>query len=47
MDCMQMAATLDMFPTIAKLAEAEMPQVTMDGLDMSPIILGNGKVINQ
>ena len=39
-----MAATLDLFPTIAKLAGAKMPQVTMDGVDMSPIIFGNGKV---
>ncbi len=41
---MQLAATLDLFPTIANLAGAKIPKVTMDGFDMAPIILDNKMV---
>ena len=42
--CPQLAATLDVFPTVAKLAGAKIPDVTMDGFDMAPILFDNGKV---
>ena len=42
--CMQLAATLDVFPTVAKLVGAKLPDVTMDGFDMAPILFQNGKV---
>lgn len=41
---MQLAATLDVFPTVAKLVGAKLPDVTMDGFDMAPILFENGKV---
>ena len=44
--CSQLAATLDIFPTVAKLVGAEIPEVTMDGFDMAPILFENGKVIS-
>ena len=40
----QLAQTLDLFPTIAKLVGAELPNVTIDGIDMAPILFGDGKV---
>ena len=41
----QMAATIDLFPTIAKLTGAAMPDnVTIDGIDMSPFLFGNSTV---
>ena len=40
----QMGATLDLFPTIASLAGAELPNVAMDGFDMAPILLDNKQV---
>ncbi len=42
--CSQLAATLDVFPTVAKLVGAKFPEVTMDGFDMAPILFDNGKV---
>jgi arylsulfatase A len=36
----QMLMTIDLFPTIAKLIQAKMPQHTIDGLDVWPIISG-------
>ena len=41
----QLAATLDIFPTIATLAGADLPNVKMDGYDMTPIILKNQQVL--
>ena len=41
----QLAATIDLFPTIARLTGAAMPNnVTIDGIDMSPFLFGNGTV---
>ena len=42
---LQLAATLDLFPTLVKLVEAHLPNVTIDGIDMSPILFGDGKVL--
>ena len=42
--CTQLAATLDLFPTIAPLAGATLPNVTLDGFDMAPILFENGMV---
>ena len=42
---LQLAATLDLLPTMVTLAGAEMPKVTLDGSDMAPILLNNEKVI--
>lgn len=36
--CTQLAATLDLFPTIAALAGVSLPNVTLDGFDMAPIL---------
>ena len=41
---MQLAATLDLFPTIAALAGVSLPNVTFDGFDMAPILFENGMV---
>jgi len=42
---LQMAATLDLFPTISKLANISVPSDRIiDGVDMSPILFENGKV---
>ena len=35
---MELATTLDIFPTIAKLVGAKMPDVPIDGIDMAPIL---------
>ena len=43
----QLAATVDIFPTVMKLAGAELPNVTLDGVDMSPILFSNQEVRNQ
>ena len=40
----QLAATLDLFPTVMKLAGGKMPSVITDGIDMSPILFENKKV---
>ena len=40
---LQLAATLDLFPTLVKLVGADLPNVTIDGIDMSPILFGDGK----
>lgn len=39
----EMASTLDLFPTIANITGATLPNVTLDGVDMSPILFGQGK----
>ena len=36
----QMLMTIDLFPTIAKLVGADLPQRAIDGLDVGPIITG-------
>ena len=37
----QLAATVDLLPTIAKFTEAPLPPVVLDGFDMSPILFYN------
>ena len=44
---LQLAATVDVLPTVMKLAGAELPNVTLDGVDMSPILFSNQAVRNQ
>ncbi|XP_078275729.1 arylsulfatase A [Rhinoraja longicauda] len=39
----ELASTLDVLPTIASLTGAKLPQVKMDGYDMSDILFNNGK----
>ncbi|XP_044533242.1 arylsulfatase A [Gracilinanus agilis] len=39
----ELASSLDLLPTIAALASARLPNVTLDGVDLSPILLGTGK----
>lgn len=40
-----MASTLDVLPTIASLAGAKLPQVLLDGVDMTNILFSQGKVL--
>lgn len=40
-----MASTLDILPTIASLAGAKLPQVMLDGVDMTNILISQGKVL--
>uniref|UniRef100_A0A3Q2VDV3 Arylsulfatase A n=1 Tax=Haplochromis burtoni TaxID=8153 RepID=A0A3Q2VDV3_HAPBU len=40
----EMASTLDILPTLARLAGAELPQVMLDGVDMTDILVKQGKV---
>ncbi|MFN6161837.1 MAG: sulfatase [Planctomycetota bacterium] len=37
--CDQLASTIDLLPTIAKLIEAELPERTFDGHDISPLLV--------
>ncbi|XP_068959020.1 arylsulfatase A [Petaurus breviceps papuanus] len=39
----ELASVLDLLPTVAALASAQLPNVTLDGVDLSPILLGTGK----
>lgn len=39
-----MASTLDVLPTIASLAGAKLPQVLLDGVDMTEILVKQGQV---
>ncbi|KAM9177404.1 arylsulfatase A isoform 1-T2 [Dugong dugon] len=39
----ELASSLDLLPTLAALAEAPLPNVTLDGFDLSPVLLGTGK----
>lgn len=40
-----MASTLDILPTITSLAGATLPQVMLDGVDMTEILVNQGKVV--
>ena len=42
----QMLMTIDLFPTIAKLIQAELPKRAIDGLDVWPIITGAKGALN-
>lgn len=39
-ECRELAATIDILPTFAKLAGAELPKHPIDGKDISPLLLG-------
>ncbi|KAL7979786.1 hypothetical protein Chor_008124 [Crotalus horridus] len=39
----ELASTLDILPTLAALAGVPLPNVTLDGYDLSPLLLGKGK----
>ncbi len=41
----EIASTLDILPTIASLAGAKLPQVKLDGVDMTKILFKQGKVM--
>ena len=40
----QMATTMDIFPTMAKLAGATLPERPLDGVDISPLLFDTGPV---
>ena len=43
---MQLAATIDLFPTILKLANASIPEDrVIDGIDISSVLFENGQVL--
>ncbi|XP_042326594.1 arylsulfatase A [Sceloporus undulatus] len=39
----EMASTLDILPTLAAMAGVPLPNVTLDGYDLSPVLFGSGK----
>lgn len=39
----ELASSLDLLPTLASLTGAPLPNVTLDGVDFSPLLLGTGK----
>ena len=41
----ELASTLDILPTITSLAGAKLPQVVLDGVDMTEILVHQGKVV--
>jgi arylsulfatase A len=40
----EMATTMDVFVTCAKLSGAQLPERVLDGVDLSPLLLGSGPV---
>lgn len=38
----ELASTLDLLPTLAALSRATLPNTTLDGFDLSPVLLGTG-----
>lgn len=43
--CDELAATIDIFPTVAKLIGAELPRHKIDGLDVGPLLLGTAGAV--
>jgi len=43
----QLAATVDIFPTLMKLTGVELPATDLDGFDMSPILFDQASVSPQ
>jgi arylsulfatase A-like enzyme len=41
-ECQELAATIDLLPTFAKLAGAELPKNKIDGLDIGALLTGDG-----
>lgn len=41
----EIASTLDILPTFANLAGAKLPQVMLDGVDMTEILVKQGQVV--
>lgn len=41
----EIASILDVLPTIASLAGAKLPQVILDGVDMTDMLVNQGKVV--
>ncbi|XP_021588697.2 arylsulfatase A isoform X7 [Ictidomys tridecemlineatus] len=39
----ELASSLDLMPTLAALSGTSLPNVTLDGFDLSPVLLGTGK----
>ncbi|KAM6436364.1 arylsulfatase A [Liasis olivaceus] len=39
----ELASTLDILPTVAALTGAPIPNITLDGYDLSPVLFGKGK----
>lgn len=40
----ELASTLDILPTMAALAGAPLPDVELDGYDLTPVLFGQGPV---
>lgn len=40
----EVATTMDLFPTAVKLAGAKLPNVPLDGVDISPLLFNTGKI---
>jgi arylsulfatase A-like enzyme len=43
-ECRELAATIDLLPTLAKLAGADLPPRKIDGLDIGPLLLSSAPV---
>lgn len=41
----EIASILDILPTIASLAGAKLPRVMLDGVDMTEVLVNQGKVV--